>query len=74
MWKEIDREEYMNKVKGLKPIESFSDPDGILSFGYGRPAMDTIWGTDIDNPLVKCEMRKENRRQLEWEYKYFEKD
>lgn len=66
----ITREEYIKLVEGCKPHSSFSDPDGILSFGYGCPAMDTVWGKDnID--IVRCEMRKENRHQTEWEYTYY---
>jgi hypothetical protein len=77
MWKRIDKDTYMKKVKGLKPIEGFSDPDGTLHFGYGKPAMDTIWGIvgkndEPDQPIVKCEMRKENHRQLDWDIEYFE--
>lgn len=77
MWNKIDRETYMQKVKGLKPIESFSDPDGTLHFGYGKPAMDTIWGIvgtndQPDQPIVKSEMRKESRHQLDWDTEYFE--
>lgn len=71
MTTEITKEEYMGLVKGLKPIESFSDPDGILPFGYGMPAMDTVWGTDSEHPVVECQMRKESRHQQDWEYKYF---
>lgn len=74
-WKKIDKDLYMEKVVGLKPIESFSDPDGCLPFGYGHPAMDTIWGVvgdKHDMPVVKCEMRKENRHQLLWTFEYFE--
>lgn len=71
MWQEITKDAYMDKVKGLKPVESFSDPDGILPYGYHQPAMDTVWGKD-DKHIVKCEMRKDNRHQLEWDCKYFE--
>lgn len=70
MWKAIEKDEYMKKVAGLKPLESFSDPDGVLSFGYGVPAMDTVWGND-SGPLLKCEMRKDNRHQADWDYSYF---
>ncbi len=70
MWQQIDEVEYMERVVGLKPIESFSDPDGVFSFGYGRPAMDTVWGTDGE-PILKREMRKENRHQLKWDNQYF---
>ena len=72
--KKVTREEYL-KVFGnyeLKPISSFSDPDGVLSFGYGRPAMDTDWGTEEEEqPFCRCEMRKESRHQTEWEYTYY---
>lgn len=70
MWKAIEKDEYMQKVAGLKPLESFSDADGVLSFGYGVPAMDTIWGND-SGPLLKCEMRKADRHQADWDYFYF---
>ena len=72
--KQVTREEYMAFFKGknLKPISSFSDPEGILSFGYGCPAMDTDWGnSDEDEPYARCEMRKDHRLQEEWEYTYF---
>jgi len=72
--KQVTREEYMAFFKGknLKPISSFSDPDGVLSFGYGCPAMDTDWGTeDEDEPFARCEMRKESRHDNEWIYTYF---
>ncbi len=67
----------MEKVNGLKPIESFTDPDGIMEFSYGRPQIVTIWGTvgarnEYDTPIVKCEMRKQDRHQPEWETEYFE--
>lgn len=70
MWKAIEKDEYMKKVAGLKPLESFSDADGVLSFGYGVPAMDTIWGND-SGPLLKCEMRKVDRHQADWDYYYY---
>jgi hypothetical protein len=71
IWTEITKEEYMEMVKDLKPLESFSDPDGVLPYGYGYPAMNTIWGNDPDFPVVKCEMRKANRGELEWRYTYY---
>lgn len=66
----ITREEYMKLVEGCSPYSSFSDPDGVLSFGYGRPAMDTVWGKD-DKDVCRCEMRKESRHQIEWEYTFY---
>jgi hypothetical protein len=71
MWQEITKDVYMDKVKGLKPIESFSDPDGILPYGYGCPAMDTVWGNG-EKQIVKCEMRKQSRHDVEWQFNYFE--
>lgn len=70
-WQTIDKDTYMKKVVGLRVLESFSDPDGDLPFGYGKPAMDTIWGIG-ETAIVKCEMRKNNRHELNWEYEYFE--
>jgi hypothetical protein len=77
MWQNIDKETYMQKVKGLKPIESFTDPDGTMEFSCGRPQIVTIWGTvgtneEENTPIVKCEMRKESRHQLEWDTEYSE--
>jgi hypothetical protein len=72
MWHKITKEMYMEKVKGLKPMESFSDPDGVSPIGYGCPAMDTTWGKDYEE-IVKCEMRKQDRHQAEWDYTYYEK-
>ena len=71
--KKVNKETYMEafKQQELKPISSFSDPDGVMPFGYGRPAMDTDWGTeDSDEPIARCEMRKESRHDKEWEYTY----
>jgi hypothetical protein len=77
MWVTIDKETYMQKVIGLKPIESFTDPDGTMHFSCGRPQIVTIWGTvgvgeEENTPVVKCEQRKEDRHQLEWETEYSE--
>lgn len=72
--KEVTREEYITFFRGnlnMKPISSFSDPDGIIPFGYGVPAMDTDWGYEPDKPLARCEMRKENRDVSHWEYTYY---
>ncbi len=55
----VDRETYLQafKKQTLKPISSFSDPDGILSFGYGKPAMDTDWGTaGREEPIRKSKL------------------
>lgn len=76
-WNKIDKETYMGKVKGLKPIESFTDPDGTMEISCGRPEIVTIWGivggkNEDDTPIVKCEQRKENRHQQEWDTEYFE--
>lgn len=72
MWKEITIEEYkaIHDLAKLRPVSSFSDPDGILPYGYGRPAMDTVWGTE-DNEILLCEMRKENRHQDKWDFKFY---
>jgi len=77
MWVTIDKETYMQKVKGLKPIESFTDPDGTMSFSCGRPQIVTIWGirgnsNEEDTPIVKCEQRKESRYDIEWQTEYSE--
>ena len=78
MKREITRIEYENihlSTPKLKPIETFSDPDGILSFGYGKPAMDTIWGIsdgEESKPILSHEMRKESRHDKEWQYRYFQ--
>ena len=75
--KKVTKEEYQqafDKFK-LKPISSFSDMDGILPFGYGIPAMDTDWGIDgQDEPIARCEMRKESRHDTEWVYTFYLKD
>lgn len=82
MWQTIDKETYMEKVKGLKPIESFTDPDGTMEFSCGKPQIETIWGTVAtvvnedgeygNQPVVKCEMRKHDRHQKDWDTEYFE--
>ena len=77
MWVTIDKETYMQKVKGLRPIESFTDPDGTMQFSCGRPQIVTVWGIvgakdEDDTPVLKCEQRKENRHQVEWETEYSE--
>lgn len=70
--REVTKTEYMNAFKNreLKPIGSFSDPDGVLPFGYGRPAMDTDWGLD-ETTVARCEMRKEYRTDTEWNCTYY---
>jgi hypothetical protein len=78
MEKEITRTEYENihlVTPELKLIESFSDPDGILSFGYGKPAMDTVYGIsdgEESKPILRHEMRKESRYDKDWTYRYFQ--
>lgn len=69
--KEIDEKTYMERVTGLNPIETFSDPEGILPYGYGIPAMDTVWGHG-DQKVLFCEMRKDSRHDKEWQTRYFE--
>lgn len=72
MWKEIDKQEYVNFSKGkdLKPIESFSDPLGVKQGGNGSPYMETVWGIR-ETPYVKSEMGKDSVDTLEWKYKFF---
>jgi hypothetical protein len=77
MWITIDKETYMQKVKGLRPIESCTDPDGTMQFSCGRPQIVTVWGvvganSEDNTPVVKCEQRKEDRHQVEWETEYSE--
>lgn len=77
MWGKIDKETYMEKVKGLKPLESYTDPDGTQVMSFGRPHILTIWGLrgnsgEEDSPIVKCEMNKESRHDIEWDTQYFE--
>lgn len=67
---EITKEEYMTLVKDLKPMFSFSDPDGTSPIGNGRPFMEKIWG-DGATEIVCCEMSKENRHQNHWDYTYY---
>ena len=75
MWVKIDKETYMEKVKGLKPLESYTDPDGTLEMSCGQPQIDTIWG--INNwpdlqQIVRCTHTKKDRHQLDWDTEYFE--
>lgn len=77
MWNKIDKETYMEKVKGLKPLESYTDLDGTQVMSFGRPRIETIWGISgagltNDLPMVKCEMNKESRHDIEWDTQYFE--
>jgi hypothetical protein len=77
MWTTIDKKAYAQKVRGLKPLESFTDPDGTMEFSCGKPQIVTIWGirgnnNEDDTPVVKCEMHKESRHDLEWVTEYFE--
>ena len=63
--KKVTEEEYREFFKNnedLRPIASFSDPEGTCHFGYGVPTMDTDWGiSGTDEPLARCQMRKDNR-------------
>lgn len=75
MWKEIAKERYaeIHKAQKLRVFEGFSDPDGTLECGYGRPAMDTSWGIEgEEEAIVKCEMRKNDPNEQEWQYTYYE--
>lgn len=73
--KKVTEQEYREFFKNneyLRPIASFSDPDGTCHFGYGVPAMDTDWGiSGTDKPLARCQMRKENRHSGIWKCEYF---
>ena len=75
MWVKIDKDTYMQKVIGLKPIESYTDPDGTQPFSCGRPQMVTVWGIrgeEENTPVVKCEQVKESRHDTEWQTEYSE--
>ena len=75
--KKVTEQEYREdfKKQNLKPISSFSDPDGAIPFGYGVPAMDTDWGVEGDEePIARCEMRKESSHDAEWKYTYYLKN
>jgi hypothetical protein len=77
MWNEINKEAYMKKVIGLKPLESYTDPDGIQVMSFGRPHILTIWGMpgskdDDATPIVKCEMNKGSRHDRDWDVQYYE--
>jgi len=73
MWTEITRDEYhaLGGGQNYRPVSSFSDPEGTNPIGYGRPAMDTYWGTDPESPMLYHEMRKESRHDPEWLIKYY---
>jgi hypothetical protein len=70
-WRPISKEEYIIKVDGLKPVESFSDPTGESHLGKGFPWMETIWGVD-DKRLLKSITSKVNVDQEKWDEHYFE--
>jgi hypothetical protein len=78
MWVTIDKETYMQKVAGLDPIESITDPDGTLyQSSEGKPRAVTVWGhkakgDQYATPVVKCEMKKEHRHVIEWDAQFFE--
>lgn len=62
---------YFKKYK-FKVFSSFTDVAGTSPLGYGRPAIDTKYGLDgFDEPILKTEMRKESRDDMEWKYKYY---
>jgi hypothetical protein len=69
---EITQKEYAEifAKQKLTVLESFSDPDGELPYGYFMPAFDTIWGVG-EEKIVMCEQRKKNRGQEEWDVKYY---
>lgn len=73
--KKVTEQEYREFFKNnedLRPIASFSDPDGTCHFGYGVPAVDTDWGiSGTDEPLARCQMRKDNRHSGVWKCEYF---
>lgn len=71
MWRPITKEVYMQQVGELKPVESFSDPDGTSPLGRGRPWMETIWGLD-DKRILKCITSKLDRHQQHWDEYYFQ--
>jgi hypothetical protein len=68
---EITEKEYYKIWKlnpNMKVISSFSDVEGTMPFGVGRPAMDTTWG--YDKPILSTEQRKDYIDE-EWGCKYF---
>jgi hypothetical protein len=76
MWKEITRDEYMIRVSELKPIETFSDPEGTSPYGTGRPYMETIWGhssPERDVGILKCITSKSDCHQENWDEEYYER-
>lgn len=75
MWKPISKEEYREKVVGLKVVESFSDPTGESPLGRGFPWMETIWGNigeHEDTRVLKSITSKVNVNQEKWDEHYFE--
>lgn len=70
----VTKEEFITAMQCfiLKPVSSFTDVDGTLPYGLGFPAMDTDYGTEkSDLPIARCEMRKNNSDQKEWDYYYY---
>jgi hypothetical protein len=76
MWQEITQKEYFSiqdsaRLTGtpLKATSSFTDPEGILPYGYGHPYMETEWGVD-ESSTIRVESRKRHGEN-EWKHKYF---
>ena len=71
MYIEIEQGEYLKEVPLLHPLESFTDIDGIMPFGYGHPAIDTVWGLFGAKYVYRCFMTKKDRRQADWDKKFY---
>lgn len=52
----------------LKPISTFSDPDGTSPYGNFRPQMVTVWGFNNDDPFIEVHETKESRHADSWDY------
>lgn len=70
MWLPITKEEFQQKVEGLKVAESFSDPTGESHLGHGRPWMETKYG-DEKGLVLKAISSKIDSDQPEWDRHYF---
>lgn len=69
---EITEEEYVainERRKPLSPLESFTDLDGSLPYGFGAPYYCTVWGVG-DEKILKFESRKINGEWVDKYYKY----
>lgn len=71
MWRPIKKEDYMSRVPGLKPVESFSDPEGTSPYGRGFPWMETVWGNEEER-ILKVITSKIDLDQPKWDEHYFE--